>query len=344
MRIAVLCGGGDAPGLNAAIQGIVTRASKYGYEVYGVLRGYEGLINGDFKLLKPEDVEDVFRIGGTILKTSRTNPYKRPEGPETILENIKKFKIEALIAMGGEDTLGAANKLFKDGVPVVGVPKTIDNDLSGTDYSIGFQTAVTIATDALERLHTTGKSHERVMVCEIMGRHAGWITMYAGLAGGAHIILLPERPFDIVSICDIVRKRDEQGKKYTVIAVSEGARPKDVKDLITVSPEVDEYGHAILGGIGKVLAKEIEKRTGKTARYVVLGHLQRGGSPIAFDRVLGLRLGIHAVELVKEGKFGYAASLKGTKILTVKLDDLVKEYRTADEDLLELADTFSGIQ
>jgi len=343
MRIAVLCGGGDAPGLNAAVQGVVTRANKYGYEVYGVLRGYEGLINGDLKKLKPEDVEDIFQIGGTILKTSRTNPYKRPDGLEKILENMKKFEIDALIAMGGEDTLGAASKLLKDGVPVVGVPKTIDNDLSETDYAIGFQTAVSIATEALERLHTTGKSHERVMVCEIMGRDAGWITMYAGLAGGAHIILPPEKPFDIESICNVVRKRDEQGKKYTVIAVSEGAKPKDIKDLITVSPEVDEYGHLRLGGIGKILAGEIERRTGKEARDVVLGHLQRGGSPIAFDRVLSLHLGIHAVELVREKKFGYASSLKGTKVVTVKLDDLVKEYRTADEDLLELADTFSGI-
>jgi len=343
MRIAVLCGGGDAPGLNAALQGVVTRANKYGYEVYGVLRGYEGLINGDFKKLKPEDVEDIFRIGGTILKTSRTNPYKRPDGLEKILENMRKFEIDALIAMGGEDTLGAASKLLKDGVPVVGVPKTIDNDLSETDHAIGFQTAVSIATEALERLHTTGKSHERVMVCEIMGRDAGWITMYAGLAGGAHIILPPEKPFDIESICNVVRRRDEQGKKYTVIAVSEGAKPKDIKDLITVSPEVDEYGHLRLGGIGKILAGEIEKRTGKEARDVVLGHLQRGGSPIAFDRVLSIRLGIHAVELVKEKKFGHASSLKGTKVVTVKLDDLVKEYRTADEDLLELADTFSGI-
>jgi len=343
MRIAVLCGGGDAPGLNAAVQGVVIRANKYGYEVYGVLRGYEGLINGDFKKLSPEDVEDIFRIGGTILKTSRTNPYKRPDGLGKILENMRKFEIDALIAMGGEDTLGAASKLLKDGVPVVGVPKTIDNDLSETDYSIGFQTAVSIVTEALERLHTTGKSHERVMICEIMGRDAGWITMYAGLAGGAHIILPPEKPFDIESICDVVRKRDEQGKKYTVIAVSEGAKPKDIKDLITVSPEVDEYGHLRLGGIGKILAGEIEKRTGKEARDVVLGHLQRGGSPIAFDRVLSLRLGIHAVELVKEKKFGYASSLNGTKIVTVKLGDLVKEYRTADEDLLELADTFSSI-
>ncbi len=343
MRIAVLCGGGDAPGLNAAVQGVVIRAKKCGYEVYGVLRGYEGLINGDFKKLSPEDVEDIFRIGGTILKTSRTNPYKRPDGLGKILENMRKFEIDALIAMGGEDTLGAASKLLKDGVPVVGVPKTIDNDLSETDYSIGFQTAVSIVTEALERLHTTGKSHERVMICEIMGRDAGWITMYAGLAGGAHIILPPEKPFDIESICDVVRKRDEQGKKYTVIAVSEGAKPKDIKDLITVSPEVDEYGHLRLGGIGKILAGEIEKRTGKEARDVVLGHLQRGGSPIAFDRVLSLRLGIHAVELVKEKKFGYASSLNGTKIVTVKLGDLVKEYRTADEDLLELADTFSSI-
>jgi len=343
MRIAVLCGGGDAPGLNAAIQGIVIRASRHGYEVYGVLRGYEGLINGDFRPLRPEDVEGIFRTGGTILKTSRTNPYKRPGRVRKILENIEKFKIDALIAMGGDDTLGTASKLFKDGVPVVGVPKTIDNDLSGTDYTIGFQTAVSIAAEALERLHTTGRSHERVMVCEIMGRNAGWITMYAGLAGGAHVILPPERPFDIESICDIIRRRDEQGKKYTVIAVSEGARPKDVKELITVSPEVDEYGHVRLGGIGKVLADEIKERTGKATRYVVLGHLQRGGSPAAFDRILGLRLGIHAVELIKEGKFGYAASLRGTKIVTVKLDDLVREYRVADKDLLDLADTFSGV-
>ena len=342
-RVAVLTGGGDAPGLNAVIQGIVTKAAEYGYEVLGVPRGYEGLIEGTFKPLRLEDVEDIYKIGGTILKTSRTNPYKTADDAKKALDNVRKNKIDVLIAIGGEDTLGAANKLLKDGMPVIGVPKTIDNDLSETDYSIGFQTAASIAAEAVEHLHTTAKSHERVLVCEIMGRHAGWITLYAGLAGGAHVILLPEQPFDIEDICEVVKKRDERGKNYTIIAASEGAKPKDAKDLITATAELDEYGHVRLGGIGEVLAKEIEKRTGKETRHVVLGHLQRSGAPIPFDRVLGLRLGVHAAKLAKEKKFGYAASLSGTRIVTVKIDDLVKELKTVNKDLFELTELFSAV-
>lgn len=343
MRIAVLTGGGDAPGLNAVIQGIVIKATEYGYEVFGVSKGYEGLIEGVFKPLRLEDVEDIYRTGGTILKTSRKNPYKEADDAKKALDNIRKNKIDVLIAIGGEDTLSAANKLLKDGMPVIGVPKTIDNDLSETDYAVGFQTAASIAAEAVEHLHTTAESHERVLVCEIMGRHAGWMTLYAGLAGGAHVILLPEQPFDIEAVCKVVRKRDERGKNYTIIAASEGTMPKDSKDLITATGELDEYGHVRLGGIGEVLAKEIEKRTGKEARHVVLGHLQRSGAPIPFDRVLGLRLGVHAIKLAKEKKFGYAASLSGTKIATVKIDDLVKELKTVDKDLFELTELFSVV-
>lgn len=343
MRIAVLCGGGDAQGLNAAIQGIVIKATEYKYEVYGVLSGYKGLIEGNFKPLKLEDVEDIFRIGGTILKTSRTNPYKAPEDLKKVLKNIDKFKIDALIAIGGDDTLGAASKLFKDGVPVVGIPKTVDNDLLNTDYTIGFQTAVSIATEALDRLHTTAKSHERVIVCELYNRYTGWETLYGGLAGGAHIILLPEQSFDIESVCNIIKKRDAQGKKYTIVAISEAAKPKGVKNYVTVSSGVDQYGHVRHGGVGKFLANEIAKRTGKETRYVALGYVQRGGSPIAFDRILGLRFGIHAVELIKRRKFGCAASLKGINIVTKKLDDLVGKYKSVDKKLLELTNIFSGV-
>ena len=340
MNIGILTGGGDAQGLNSVIQGILWKAKKEGFDVYGIQRGYKGLIESDFKLMKIEDFEEIFKVGGTVLKTSRTNPYKSGEDIKKALETINK-NFDALIAIGGDDTLGAANKLHKDGAAVIGVPKTIDNDLDNTDFTIGFQSAAAIAAEAVQNLHTTAKSHERVVICEIMGRHAGWITVYAGLAGGAHIILLPEKPFDIDAVCRVIKKRYDGGANYAIIACSEGAKPKEIKDLVTVTPEKDEFGQVRLGGIGEVLAEEIEKRLGLTTRSVVLGHLQRSGSPNTFDRVFGLRLGVKAVELVKEKKFGYGLSLKGSKIVALPLNDMVGKLKLVDEEFLELTEIFS---
>ncbi len=341
MKIAVMTGGGDCPGLNAVIQAVVTRAVEYGYKVLGIINGYAGLINGDIKPLSLDDVEGIYHVGGTILGTSRTNPFKTEGGPKKAVETIKKFGIDALIAIGGDDTLGAASKLIQMGVPAVGVPKTVDNDLSATDYSVGFQTAVSTATEAISSLRTTAKSHHRVIVVEVMGRHAGWMTLMAGLAGGAHVILLPEQSFNIEEVCDVINKREAKGKKYSIVAVAEGAKPKHIEDLVTVSEETDEFGHVRLGGIAHVLEKEIAKRTGKETRSVVLGHVQRGGSPNAFDRILGIRLGLFAVDLIKQRKFGHAAVLQGTKIIAVKLEDATKELKTVGEDLFELTKFFS---
>jgi len=340
MNIGILTGGGDAQGLNSVIQGILWKAKKEGFDVYGIQRGYKGLIESDFKLMKIEDFEEIFKVGGTVLKTSRTNPYKSGEDVKKALETINK-NFDALIAIGGDDTLGAANKLHKDGAAVIGVPKTIDNDLDNTDFTIGFQSAAAIAAEAVQNLHTTAKSHERVVICEIMGRHAGWITVYAGLAGGAHIILLPEKPFDIDAVCRVIKKRYDGGANYAIIACSEGAKPKEIKDLVTVTPEKDEFGQVRLGGIGELLAEEIEKILGVTTRSVVLGHLQRSGSPNTFDRVFGLRLGVKAVELVKEKKFGYGLSLKGSKIVALPLNDMVGKLKLVDEEFLELTEIFS---
>jgi len=341
MRIAVMTGGGDCPGLNAIIQAIVTRATEYGYEVLGVLGGYLGLLNGDVRPLSLEDVEDIYSVGGTVIGTSRTNPFKTKDGPQKVMDTVKKFGIEVLIAIGGDDTLGAAYELSKQGLPTIGVPKTIDNDLSATDYSVGFLTAVDTAADAISRLHTTAKSHQRVMIVETMGRYAGWLTLMAGMAGGAHVILIPEQAFDIESVCEVINKRQAKGKTYSIVAVAEGAKPRKLEDFVTLSKERDEYGHVRLGGIAQVLEKEIAKRTGKETRSVVLGHVQRGGPPNSFDRILGLRLGLFAVDLIKQGKFGYAASLQGTKIVAVKIEDAVGKMRTVDEELFDLTKLFS---
>jgi len=343
MRIAVMTGGGDCPGLNAVIQAIVTRATEYGYEVLGVQVGYLGLLNGNVKPLSLEDVEGIYSIGGTVLGTSRTNPFKTKDGPQKVLDTIKKFGIDVLIAIGGDDTLRAAYELSKQGLPTIGVPKTIDNDLSATDYSVGFLTAVDTAADAISRLHTTAKSHQRVMIVEIMGRYAGWLTLMAGMAGGAHVILIPEQPFDIESVCEVINRRQAKGKTYTIVAVAEGAKPKKLEDFVTLSEERDEYGNVRLSGIAQVLEKEIAKRTGKETRSVVLGHVQRGGPPNSFDRILGLRLGLFAVDLIKQGKFGYAASLQGTKIVAVKIEDAIGKLRTVSEELFDLTKLFSMV-
>ena len=339
-----MTGGGDCPGLNAIIQAVVTRASELGYEVLGILDGYEGLMEGRVTSLGLSDVKELFDIGGTVLGTSRRNPFKSEEGVAKILETIRKHGIDALIVIGGDDTLSAALKLSGHGVKVVGVPKTVDNDLSATDYSIGFLTAVETAAEAIRRLHTTARSHRRVIVAEVMGRHAGWLTLMAGLAGGAHVILIPEKPLDIEEVCEIIRKREEAGEHYTIVAVAEGVKPSDMGDFVTLDEERDEYGHVRLGGIAKVLEKEIKKRAGKETRSVILGHVQRGGPPNAFDRILGIRLGILAVDLVKEGKFGYAAVLKGREVVPVKLEEVVKGEGQVPKHFLELTRFFSHVR
>ena len=303
-RIGVLTGGGDCPGLNPAIRAVVKKALSYNWEIIGIRNGWQGLVEGSVEPLTDYSVSGILRIGGTILGTSRTNPFKRTEDTQKLMDNIKKYGLDAIIAIGGEDTLGVATKLHRMGVPVVGIPKTIDNDLSGTDFTIGFHTAVAICTEAIDRLHTTAESHQRVMVLEVMGRHAGWIATCSGIAGGADEILIPEEPFDIDEVCRSLRRRHKRGKSFSIVVVAEGAKPKDSESLTIQAEEVDAFGHVRLGGIGTVLAKEIEKRLGMETRVTALGHAQRGGSPVAYDRILATSFGIAAVDFVKQGKFG----------------------------------------
>jgi phosphofructokinase-like protein len=339
-KIGILTGGGDCPGLNAVIRAVVKKSVKYDWDVIGILDGWKGLIEGNILPLTKQHISGILPKGGTILGTSRTNPFKDQKNVDKLLKNMKKFKIDALIAIGGEDTLGVALKLYKLGVPVVGVPKTIDNDISGTDYTFGFDTAVSIVTDAIDRLHTTAESHHRIMVLEVMGRHAGWIATVSGIAGGADEILIPEIPFRIEDVCNNLKARHDTGKKFSIVVVSEGAKPSERDHFETLSEEKDEFGHIRLGGIGQRLAKEIEKRLGVETRFTVLGHVQRGGSPTAYDRVLATRYGVVAVELVKQKQFGKMVALRGYKIVPVNLTDSVTKLRTVDMDLYNIATTF----
>lgn len=336
-KIGILTGGGDCPGLNAVIRAVVRKSMKYDWEIIGIKNGWSGLINGEMELLTDYSVSGILPRGGTIIGTSRTNPFKNEEDVKKIIENIRKFGIEALVAIGGDDTLSVALKLYQMGIPIVGVPKTIDNDLSGTDYTFGFDTAVSIVTEAIDRLHTTAESHHRVMVLEVMGRHAGWIATVGGIAGGADEILIPEVPFDIEEVCGHLRERYERGKKFSIIVVAEGARPKGMESVITKTDEKDDFGHARLGGIGHFLAKEIEKRMSVETRVTVLGHVQRGGTPTAHDRVLATRFGFAAVELIKNGDYGKMVALQGNKIVPVRLEDAVSKSKTVDMELYEIA-------
>ncbi len=348
MKVGVLTGGGDCPGLNAVIRAIIRKGIiRYGYVVYGIYQGWKGLMKEG--LVRPLDLDDTSGIlpkGGTILRTSRTNPFKVDGGPEKVLENLKKNNIQALIAIGGDDTLSVAAKLFELGVKVVGVPKTIDNDIWGTDRTFGFDTAVNIATDAIDRLHTTAESHNRVMVIEVMGRHAGWIAIESGLAGGADMILIPERPADLEKVCMLIKRRHERGKDFSIVVAAEGTKVKTPEHpegmVITQDGSVDEFGHVRLGGIGNYVAQEIEKRLGYESRVVILGHIQRGGSPTAFDRNLGTRYGLFAIDLVHQGKFGYFAALKGSDIVGVPLADMAGKTRTVDDEFYEMAEVFFG--
>ena len=328
-QIAVITGGGDAPGLNAVIKGIVVKAKELGYDVLGFKQGWKGLIEDSaYGILDLDEVQDIHMTGGTILGASRTNPYQIDKGEEKIIESLKKNNCDYLIAIGGDDTLGVANKLYKSGVKVVGIPKTIDNDLSGTDCTFGFDTAINRAMEQIENLHTTAKSHDRVIVVEVMGRHAGWLALDSGLAGGAHYIILPEEKFDVKSICDLVKKRKEDNKNYSIIVISEGANPVD-DNWFENEEEKDSFGNVVLKkrNLANHLVKEIEKRTGAETRHVVLGHTQRAGKPTAFDRVLGLRLGVEAVELVDKNNFGKMVNVRGTEIQTVDLSEALEKNK-----------------
>jgi phosphofructokinase-like protein len=342
MRIGVLTGGGDCPGLNAVIRAVVRKGvGVHGFDFIGYRDGWKGPLEGQTMDLGVPQVRGILPRGGTILGSSRTNPFKIEGGVEQIQENLTRDGVDALVAIGGEDTLGVATKLADLGVNVVGVPKTIDNDLSGTDFTFGFDTAVNIAMEAIDRLHTTAESHHRALVVELMGRHAGWIALHAGLAGGANVVLIPEVPFDIEEVCDLVRKRFET--RYSpIIVVAEGAVPREGGDMTLVSGDKDAFGHVRLGGIGDRLAAEIEQRTGAEARAVVLGHIQRGGTPTAFDRWLATRFGLHAVDAVAEKDFGKMVALRGTHIVRVPLIEGTGELKLVTAEEYAEAQVFFG--
>ena len=350
MRVGILTGGGDCPGLNAVIRAVVRKGiNKNGWEILGIRAGWKGLL-GDTNVqpLGINDVSGIVHRGGTILKTSRTNPFKNSDNPEDLFRNLKDLELDCLVAIGGEDTLGVAQKLGTMGGKVVGIPKTIDNDLSGTDQTFGFDTAVNIAMEAIDRLHTTAESHNRVLVTEVMGRHTGWIALYAGVAGGADVILIPERPVLIEKVCELIRKRHRRGKDFSIVVVSEGAKVSFNQEvdkdgsLIVKDMGVDQFGHVRLGGIGALLADEIEKRTKFEARAVILGHIQRGGAPTAYDRVLATRYGSAAVDFIRDGKFGQMVALRGNEIIGVELTEAVYSLKRVDEKFIEMAEEYIG--
>ncbi|MCK4272740.1 6-phosphofructokinase [bacterium] len=347
MKVGILTGGGDCPGLNAVIRAVTRKAlDVYGYQVLGILEGWLGLLEKKTVLLTHRDISGILHRGGTILKTSRTNPLQSPKHVRDSFQNLKELDVDALVVIGGEDTLGVAGELFKRGVNVVGVPKTIDNDLYGTDFTFGFDTAVNVATEAIDRLHTTAESHNRVMIVEVMGRHTGWIAVQAGLAGGADVILIPEKPPDLDEVCESIKKRHKKGKDFSIVVVGEGTKLPTLKNengiYVVRDEEKDAFGHVHLGGIGNVLGREIHQRTGFDTRVTILGYLQRGGSPTAFDRVLATRYGIAAIDLVKEGNFGKMVALRGNKIVAVDLAMATKKIKKVDENLYRIAQVFFG--
>jgi len=345
VHFGILTGGGDAPGLNAVIRGVVVKAESAGHRVTGFLRGWKGAIENTTIPLDRETVRDIHTQGGTILFSSRTNPRKIENGFEKIKNTLRENDIDVLIAIGGEDTLGVADALAETGVFVVGVPKTIDNDLSATDCTFGFDSAINYVMDALDKLKTTAKSHERVMVVEIMGRHAGWMALHGGIAGGAHVILTPEKEFDTDMVCTLLKKRYDEGRRYAIVAVAEGAIDPGLARHVYHSAEKDSFGHVQLGtgiGIGEVLKNEIEDRTGLETRHVVLGHVQRGGSPSAFDRVLGTRLGVKAVEIAETGENRKMAALRGTQTVAADLSEAVGTLKTVPEEDIKTAELFFG--
>ena len=347
MRIGILTGGGDCPGLNAVIRAVVRRSTDRGHEMVAVRDGWKGLTEGIFAPLGRREVSGILPRGGTILGTARTNPYKVEGGVDSVLRHFGEAGLDAVVAIGGEDTLGVAGRLHGEhGFPVVGVPKTIDNDLSGTDYTFGFDTAVTIATEAIDRLHTTAESHNRVMVVEVMGRHTGWIAVMSGIAGGADVILIPEQPITVEDACAGLVKRHEGGKDFSIVVVSEGYEltyaSGEQRLVAEEARATDQFGHVVLGGVGDALAREIEARTGFETRVSVLGHVQRGGTPTPRDRVLATRFGLKAADLVHEGRFGRMAALQGDAIGDVSLDEATRELKTVPPEWYEVARAFFG--
>jgi phosphofructokinase-like protein len=346
-RVGVLTGGGDCPGLNAVIRAVTRRCLTRGHEVVGVRDGWRGLVDGRFTELGPREISGILPRGGTILGTTRTNPYKSNGGVERVLANFESAGLTALVAIGGEDTLGVAARLHAEqDLPVVGVPKTIDNDLSATDYTFGFDTAVWIATEAIDRLHTTAESHNRVMVLEVMGRHTGWIAVMSGIAGGADVILIPEQPITVEDACEELRRRHERGKDFSIVVVSEGYEltyaSGETRQVAEEARASDQFGHVRLGGVGDALAREIEERTGFETRVTVLGHVQRGGSPTPRDRVLATRYGLKAADLVHEERWGTMAALQGDSIVEVALADAVAELKTVPPHWYDVAKAFFG--
>ncbi len=341
MKVGILTGGGDCPGLNAVIRAVVKKGVGHGYTFVGIKDGWKGLIENRTVPLTSKEVSGILPRGGTILGTSRTNPLKKEDDTKKAVENVKAMGLDAIVAIGGDDTLGVAARFYEMGINTVGVPKTIDNDLSGTDVTFGFDTAVGIVTEALDRLHSTTESHHRIMVVEVMGRHAGWIAVHSGIAGGADMILIPEKPFDVDDVVKVVEKRRSEGKNFSIIVTAEGAYPKKA-GMFTMDKERDAFGNVRLGGVGEHLAEELEKRTGLETRFVVLGHLQRGGTPTAYDRVLATRYGLKAVDLIEEGNFGKMVALRGNEIIAVCLDEATKKTRTVDDEFYKLAEVFFG--
>jgi phosphofructokinase-like protein len=346
-RVGVLTGGGDCPGLNAVIRAVTRRSLTRGHEVVGVREGWRGLVDGRFMELGPLEISGLLPRGGTILGTTRTNPYKTDDGVTRVLANFEAANLTALVAIGGEDTLGVAARLHEEhGFPVVGVPKTIDNDLSATDYTFGFDTAVWIATEAIDRLHTTAESHNRVMVLEVMGRHTGWIAVMSGIAGGADVILIPEQPITVEDACEELRRRHERGKDFSIVVVSEGYEltyaSGETRAVVEEARASDQFGHVRFGGVGDALAREIEERTGFETRVTVLGHVQRGGSPTPRDRVLATRYGLKAADLVQEERWGTMAALHGDAIVEVPLASAVAELKTVPPAWYDVARAFFG--
>ena len=341
MRLGVLTGGGDCPGLNAVIRAIVRKGvDHHGHAIVGFRDGWRGPLESAYEELTVESTRGILPRGGTILGSSRTNPLKRPDGVETLRRNLEGVHLDGLIAIGGEDTLGAASALHEEGLPVLGVPKTIDNDLGGTDATFGFDTAVHVATEAIDRLHTTAESHNRILIVEVMGRHAGWIAFHAGLAGGANVILIPEVPFDLDRVCSYIERRFES-EYAPIVVVSEGAEPKGGMPVPENAP-TDAFGHVRLGGIGQWLEGEFERRTGHEARATVLGHVQRGGTPSAFDRVLATRFGLHAIDAAHEGHWGTMTALRATDIVLADLADATAQLKLVPESLYSEAEVFFG--
>ncbi len=347
VRIGILTGGGDCPGLNAVIRAVARRSFDGGHEVIGVRDGWRGLVDGLTEPLGQREISGLLPRGGTILGTTRTNPYKVEGGVDRVLATFADVGLDALVAVGGEDTLGVAARLHAEhAFPVVGVPKTIDNDLAATDYTFGFDTAVSIATEAIDRLHTTAESHNRVMVVEVMGRHTGWIAVMSGIAGGADVILIPEQPLTVEDACAEIERRHARGKDFSIVVVSEGYEltysSGESRLVAGEARATDQFGHMVLGGVGDALGKEIESRTGFETRVTVLGHVQRGGTPTARDRVLATRYGLKAASLVHERRFGRMAALQGDRIVDVSLAEATAELKTVPPDWYEVARAFFG--